>query len=759
MIGQILIHLLFATALIGTGFYAFALKGNERAADIGRFLFRFTTIGIVISFLAILWLVFNHRFEYHYVWNYSSRELQAWYLFAAGYAGQEGSFLLWTLWVAVLGVALSAFGRRKGMESEIMVFYSLILVFLLLLLVIKNPFAYVWETFAKDGVADGFVPQNGKGLNPLLHTVWITIHPPILFTGFAAMSAPFALAMAGLLKRDYQNWVKHALPWTLYSTAILGFGIMLGGFWAYETLGWGGFWAWDPVENSSLIPWLVSAALVHTMIIQKKTGGLVKTNIILASLSFILVLYSTFLTRSGVLGDTSVHSFVDPGMFAYVMLIAFMSTFLLIALSIMYLRRKDLLYSSASFSMQSREFLMSIGSALLLGSAIIVFIGTSWPLFAEIIKQPKVAIDPAFYNSTHLPLVILIMFMNAISLIARWKGKSLIPNYKSLILPLILTLAGTIVSMILGVTDPLYVILTFAAWFALIINLELAIKVMQAKFSSAGAYVSHSGVALLLIGVVWTSKYSVMEHAQLVQGVPTKVLGYTLTFKGKERIEKEYVDREKYRFHIEVEKDGTISSVAPMLFWSDFNKRESAFLEPGIAWTLGRDLYVSPKATGETGGIPTLIFKKDQKEQFPTDSSRAIRFIAFDMSRMSAGPDSTGKIYPSAIVRIYSIKDSADISLRAAMNMQTTELTPEPVTLPGTSQQISFAKLIAQKGNLASSQVEIAFRDMSKPLQKKKEVFTVEVSIKPLINLVWFGVIFMVTGFFISIARHRKDLL
>jgi cytochrome c biogenesis factor len=129
------------------------------------------------------------------------------------------------------------------------------------------------------------------------------------------------------------------------------------------------------------------------------------------------------------------------------------------------------------------------------------------------------------------------------------------------------------------------------------------------------------------------------------------------------------------------------------------------------------------------------------------------------MSRMSAGPDSSGKIYPSAIVRIYSTKDSADISLRAAMNMQTTELTPEPITLPGTSQQISFAKLIAQKGNLASSQVEIAFRDMSKPLQKKKEVFTVEVSIKPLINLVWLGVILMVTGFFISIGRHRKDLL
>ncbi|MFM8841044.1 MAG: cytochrome c-type biogenesis CcmF C-terminal domain-containing protein [bacterium] len=759
MFGQILIHVLFASALTATGLYAFALRGNEFAAMLGRYFFRFTAIGIVFAFLGILWLVFNHRFEYHYVWNYSSRELHAWYLFAAGYAGQEGSFMLWTLWVGLLGIVLSGFGRKKGIESEIMVFYSLILVFLLLLLVIKNPFAYVWETFAKDGVAEGFVPQNGKGLNPLLHNVWITIHPPILFTGFAAMSAPFALAMAGLLKRDYQNWVKHALPWTLYATAILGFGIMLGGFWAYETLGWGGFWAWDPVENSSLIPWLVSAALVHTMLIQKKTGGLVKTNVVLASLSFILVLYSTFLTRSGVLGDTSVHSFVDPGMFAYIMLIAFMATFLILALFIMYRRKDDLFFESANFSMQSREFLISIGSALLLGSAIIVFIGTSWPLFAEIIKQPKVAIDPAFYNSTHLPLVILVMIFNAVSLLARWNGKKIVQDYRSLALPIVLTFAGTITSYVMGVTDPLYVILTFSAWFALIINVELAFKVMRARFSSAGAYLSHAGIALLLIGVVWTSKYSIMQHAQLVQDVPTKVLGYTLTFKGKERIEKEFTDREKYRFHIDIEKEGVHSTVSPMLFWSDFNKRQSAFLEPGIEWSLGRDVYVSPKATGETGGVKTLILSKEQKDKFPTDSTRSIRFLAFDMSRMRSGPDSAGKIYPSAIVRLFSGKDSIEISLRAGMNMQTSELTPEPVTLPGTTQRLSFARLLAKKGDLANSQIEIAFEDTSKPTPPKKEVFTVEVSIKPLINLVWLGVILMVTGFFVSIARHKKDLI
>lgn len=759
MIGQLLIHILFALAIVSTGLYAFALTGNIYAAPLARNVYRTMSAGILLAFLMIVYTVFTHQFEYHYVWNYSSKELQAWYLFAASYAGQEGSFMLWTLWVSLIGVILLPFVKKRNWESQIMVFYSLICVFLLLLLVVKNPFSFVWETFAKDGIAEGFKPENGKGLNPLLHNVWITIHPPILFTGFAAMSVPFAFAMAALIKKEYQDWIKMALPWTLYATAILGFGIMLGGFWAYETLGWGGFWAWDPVENSSLIPWLVSVALVHTMLIQRKTGGLVKTNIILSALAFILVLYSTFLTRSGVLGDTSVHSFVDPGMFAYILLIVFMSTFLLIATGLIIWRKSDLKADKADFALGSREFMMSIGSALLLGSAIIVFIGTSWPLFAEILKQPKIAIDPDFYNTTHLPLVILVMSINALSLLARWKGQSLLHIKKSILFSGSLALCGTLVSWFLGVRDPLYILLTFSAWFSMMINAELALKVMKAKFSSAGAYISHVGIALLLIGIVWTSKYSVLEHARLVIGVPTQVLGYTLTFEGREQIEKEFTDREKYKFHIKVEKDGHVSHVAPILYWSDFNKRMSAFLQPGIAWSLGRDLYISPKSTDEEGGIPIITLKKDEKIVFPTDSTRSFRFIAFDMSAMRSGPSADGMIHPAAIVRIYSPKDSADISLRAALNMQTMETIPEPLVLPGTNQKISFAKLIPNKKSLAQSEAAFSFEDTSKPIPQKKEVFTVEVSIKPLINLVWFGVIAMVAGFFISIARHKKDFI
>ena len=188
----------------------------------------------------------------------------------------------------------------------------------------------------------------GKGLNPLLQNFWMQIHPPILFVGFAMSAVPFAFANASLIKNDYRDWVKQSLPWLLVGTMVLGLAIMLGGYWAYGILGWGGYWGWDPVENSSLIPWLVGVASVHTMLIQKKTqssggaGRFVKTNIILSMLVYILVLYSTFLTRSGILGDSSVHSFAEPGMLVYLLLVIFMLTFLIMGIGGFIYRWKSL---------------------------------------------------------------------------------------------------------------------------------------------------------------------------------------------------------------------------------------------------------------------------------------------------------------------------------------------------------------------------------------------------------------------------------
>lgn len=756
MFGQILIHLLFGGSLACLTSYILALKGYKQYIPIARNIYRVLAGGMLLTFCLLMATVISHSFEYTYVWSYSSKELPPWYLVASGYAGQEGSFMLWTLWVCLIGVVLLPYLKKRSWEAEVMVFYSLILVFLFLLLVVKNPFSFVWETFAKDGIPIGFAPPNGRGLNPLLHNIWITIHPPILFTGFAAMSVPFAFAMGAMIKREYQSWIEIALPWTLYGTAILGFGIMLGGFWAYETLGWGGFWGWDPVENSSLIPWLVSVGLVHTMLVQRKTGGLVKTNIILAVTAFILVLYSTFLTRSGVLGDTSVHSFVDPGKFAFILLIAFMITFAILGYGFVMYRRKDIGNKQDNFSPKSREFTLAIGSAFILGSAIIVFIGTSWPLIAEIVGLPKIAIDPSFYNKMHLPLAIMIMFVNALSLLIRWKATSYSGVLKKSLYPLTLTVAATATSYWIGVHDLKYLLLAFGAWFSLFINAELALKIIRNKFSSAGAYISHVGVAMLMIGIVFTARYSIVDHVQLVQGVTTKALGYNFTFIGREQIEKEYKDREKFKFHIIVEKDGNVNNVAPILYWHDFNKRQSAYKEPGIAWAVAKDVYISPNSIQTIGGAPEITLSKGQTITLPNDSSIRMTFVTFDMSNMRNGGGADGTIRPGAVITVDTKGIKKTDTLYSTISMATMEGTSEPYTINGTSQNISFLKINANKESLQQSEAVFSFTDSSKPIAPLKEVIGVEISIKPFINFVWFGVIAMVAGFFVAIIKYRK---
>ena len=176
----------------------------------------------------------------------------------------------------------------------------------------------------------------------------------MLFIGYAAMTVPFVFALAGLIKKEFHEWINIALPWTLAASALLGLGIMLGAFWAYETLGWGGFWGWDPVENSSLIPWLTSVALIHTMLVQRKTKGLIRTNFALAIISFVLVLYATFLTRSGILGDISVHSFGEPGKLVYTLLMGFQITFTLIAVLVFIIRFKDISKASSNSSFKTK---------------------------------------------------------------------------------------------------------------------------------------------------------------------------------------------------------------------------------------------------------------------------------------------------------------------------------------------------------------------------------------------------------------------
>lgn len=763
MLGSIFLSLAFAMTLISGVCYVMAMRGGatDRYFRIARFGFHGGVISFLFASAVLMYLILTHQFQYTYVHEYSSTNLARPFLLASFYAGQEGSFMLWTLLTALMGVFVLGYAQRVRYEAEVMAPFMMVLFCLLLILLVKSPFRTIFQSFPGENIPAGFVPANGRGLNPQLENIWITIHPPILFTGFAAMTVPFVFALAGLIKRDYQRWIAISLPWVLFASMVLGFGIMLGGWWAYETLGWGGFWAWDPVENSSLIPWLACVALVHTMLVQKRTGtvsrtpgvpdrigGLARTNFVLATVAFGLILYSTFLTRSGVLGDTSVHSFVAPGWFVYWVLLAMIVIFVGLGCVALARRWKDLRRAAVDFPLMSRENALGIGSAVLLASATVILIGTSWPIIISWFGRPKIAIQPDFYNTIHLPVAIALVLVNALSMRLKWKNTTPNEFFRQTGVALAISVAGTVGLFLLGIHDPVYIALGFGSLLALVVNVQIGLKVMRGNPRFLGAYISHSGIALLMLGVIFTSRYSETQHVRLVQGKPADVFGYTITYNGMERIEQEKLDREKYRHNVTMVKGGSRYDVAPITFLSDYNKRESAFMEPGILYRPTKDIYLSPKAVDYDGGDPKVTLRKGESVPIPFDSSIVVRFEKFDMGRAAA------EGMQGAVVEV--IRGDSSSYLTSYLSIGSGQYLP--VNIPGTDINVGFYALNADRENLSNSEAMLVFSSQSHPAPPSIPALTLDVSVKPFISLVWVGVVVMVGGFLFSIFRRRREI-
>ncbi|HRK04512.1 MAG TPA: cytochrome c-type biogenesis CcmF C-terminal domain-containing protein [Chlorobiota bacterium] len=768
MIGQILVHLLFGVSVATTVVAWRGMRTNDpRFAGWARTLLGLLAMGLVAASTFLIILILLHRFDYTYVWSYSSTELPLHLLIASFYSGQEGSFLLWTMFVALLGTFLIPYAKRHDYDAPVIFFFGLILVFLTLLLVAKNPFAYYYESFASQGIVpiDADIPKNGRGLNPLLHNAWITIHPPILFTGFAAMSVSFAFAMAGLVRRDYHRWIGIALPWTLFATAILGFGIMLGGFWAYETLGWGGFWGWDPVENSSLIPWLVSVALVHTMLVQRRTHGLVKTNMILAVTAFVMVLYSTFLTRSGILGDTSVHSFVDPGKFAFWILLLFMLTFVVLGVGLVLARRRDMNVNRQEFSPSTREFHLGIGAALIMASAILVTVGTSWPVLMEVLQQPKIAIAIDFYNNVHIILVPAVLLVNGLSLLLQWRHTTASTFRKRVVIAAVAAVGLTLLMLPFGILSGGALALAASAWFSLIVNVMMGWTLIRSSIAMAGAYVSHTGIALLIFGVITSSSYTETHHVTMLEDRPVEVGDYVLTYLGKEQIERQFVDREKFRYDVAIQRGSSADTVSAILYYSDFNQRQSPFLEPGIRWGLTTDLYVTPKATGtqDLGDIyPDSTIQRGSTFRHLSDSNVVLELQRFTMPMEEEQTDAHA-MKMSAVLAVRGggeTSESLGTEFRVPVLVEQDPsgpiFTPTWTRVPGTSAEVAVTAITRNNDDPSKSTGTLVFRSATDTPITPKGIFTVDFSTKPLISLVWFGVIAMVAGFGFSIVRYSR---
>ena len=324
-LGHFFVVLSFVSAILSAIFYTKAKEDRSVDVMLGRLFYGIHAIAVLGIFVTLFFIIQRHFFEYAYAYEHSSKTLPLRYMISCFWEGQEGSFLLWMVWNAFLGIILIFTAKRweRGVVA-IMALSQVVLTAMLLGVNIldiytlgSSPFELLRDKlqapiFSLPNYLENVV--DGTGLNPLLQNYWMVIHPPTLFLGFALTIVPFAFAVTSLFQKEYRAWIKPALPWALAGGMVLGAGIIMGGFWAYESLSFGGYWAWDPVENASLVPWLLLISGIHLMLIKKVTNSSTIAAYTLVISTFIMVLYATFLTRSGVLGDTSVHAFTDLGL-------------------------------------------------------------------------------------------------------------------------------------------------------------------------------------------------------------------------------------------------------------------------------------------------------------------------------------------------------------------------------------------------------------------------------------------------------------
>jgi cytochrome c-type biogenesis protein CcmF len=528
-LGNLLLVFSFTSAILACVAYFKSANADLESITwkrLARFAFRAHAFFVFSSIGLLFYIITQHYFEYQYAWQHSSKELPMRYMLSCFWEGQEGSFLLWSFWHCVIGLILQFTAR--DWESSVMTVVTSVQVFLASMLLGvyifdyhlgSNPFLLLREHPQFSNMPFVKIPTylqtlDGRGLNPLLQNYWMTIHPPTLFLGFASTVVPFAYAIAGLWQKQFTAWLKPSLPWTLFGVMILGTGILMGGAWAYESLSFGGFWAWDPVENASLVPWLTFVSALHVMLIVRARNHSVGTAAVLCIATFILILYSTFLTRSGILGDTSVHAFTDLGMSGQ--LLVYLLFYIAIAIYFMVINYKHFPKQEKEESITSREFWMILGTLVLVVSAFQIISTTSIPVFNKLfntkIAPPSKPIE--HYNSWQVPIAALLSLLIAITQYFNYKNTGMDKFWKALMRPLVISIVVAIIGILyLQLYTPFYVVLFFGALFAVIANIDYMIRFGKSNFLKSGASISHVGFALVLLGaLVSTSKSLVISQ-------------------------------------------------------------------------------------------------------------------------------------------------------------------------------------------------------------------------------------------------------
>ncbi len=805
-LGHFLVLLSFVASLVTTIAYFSASKKSDiveknKWQRLARKVFIVHSVALAGIFICIFYICSNHMFEYMYAYKHASLELEYKYLLACIWEGQEGSFLLWAIWHAALGLAFII--NRKASwsdkwEAPVMTVISFAQVFLTMMLIGiyagdaqlgSSPF-----TLTRNEIQAPIFAQanylsfltDGMGLNVLLRNYWMVIHPPVLFLGFASSIIPFAYAYAGIQTKKFGEWIKPALPWALFCAAILGVGIMMGGKWAYESLSFGGYWAWDPVENASLVPWLILIAGLHTMVIYNSTGQSLRATYLFCFLSFGFVLYSTFLTRTGVLGDTSVHAFTEAGKAINIMIGLFVAAFVLPALTLLIINYKKIPTVHKEEQSNSREFWMFIGSIVFFLSALFIISKTSVPVinkvFGTTIAPPE---EVEFsYNKVMVLIAFIVGMLTAIGQYFKYKSSPKGYTLKHIAVP---TVIAAILTLVLAFVYPFtyskygpgflgaIYIAAFATLYAVVANAWYLITVSKGKILKGGGSVAHFGFGLMIFGMLVSSankevissstvngitlpgstdpmtkeKDDPRENLTLIKEVPTRMGSYEVTYTN------DSLGHESGRkfYHLQFEKkneEGKSTesfALSPDVYMMKDNNMSS---NPDTRSYLSKDVftYISYAINDKRASEDTSSFTI--KELLPGDTS----FY------------SNGMVILEGIVKNPETKKhhyhEDDLALMAKVKVVTKEgqaYNAEPLIEVQNEQPIYkddtvFAQNLFLRfaGIGEDAKIKIGVKESDRLI----DFVTVKTYVFPYINLVWLGLIIMAMGIVLSMLYRGK---
>ncbi|MFL5739187.1 MAG: cytochrome c biogenesis protein CcsA [Flavisolibacter sp.] len=782
----------------GSGFLAYDEGNNWK--KLARIFFITEVISIASIFCILFYIISHHFFEYRYAWQHSSRSLETKYLLSCFWEGQEGSFLLWSIWHCVLGLII--IWKEKEWEAPVMTVVSFAQVMLATMIIgvtvlgLKigsNPFILLRNSGLLDNApafhdAAGMIRpdymslmQDGNDLNPLLQNYWMVIHPPVLFLGFASTIIPFSFALSGLWTRRYKEWTKAALPWALFSAGVLGLGIIMGAAWAYESLNFGGYWAWDPVENASLVPWLVLVAGIHALVIFRHTGNALRTTNWFFILCFLLVLYSTYLTRSGDLQDTSVHAFTGEGITVWHLRIL-LFIFALPSLALLLNRYKQIPFIAKEEETSSREFWMYIGSLVIFLSAVLIITMTSIPVINKLasffsgkektFNPLAVGEDAAYaYNRIQIFIAIILGLFTGFGMYLKYKSTGKI-YLKKLLWPSVA--AVILAALILGFGDVNYHdkgygymaavwVAVVAAVYSVVTNASYIFTGIRANLKKAGGAIAHVGFALLLTGIlISSSKKEVLsfntsgipvffgkdskenpgENLTLVKGLRTDMGKYWVTYDR----DSAHPQKPLWYYHLQFEsKDGKEKFALTPNAFVNYKGNAGLMANPDAKHYLTHDIFTYITS------LPDPDKSKDTSTFRPESVSVGDTFYY-----------SKGFIVLQSLQSIHTIpgiefgpNDSATIATLKVQAQTQSVYTARPILInkgglfsqPDT---LVAESLVLQLQKVDGKKAEMGIKESSGLMQ----YVTLKAYKFPFINVVWLGALVMVFGFFLS-AIHR----